>query len=159
MSRNVAEAIEGRAATLFEKMISNSDVSNVIMALVGRLVIMAHQLGKPIEGISVASPTWSGRKLTARIEFHSLMLTPPSLWAGQSDLKRYVASKSANMALVFDKNPGLLRFFNDLIGKLDQFCTHKSVEFRNLKLEKSIITPDNVLMMSVAKDHLGKWER
>ena len=159
MSQNVAEAIETKSGNLFDKLCSNGDVSNLIMALVGRLVIMAHQMGKPLEGIAIDKAVWSGRKLSARIVFNSLIIPSPGIWAGQSDLKIYVASKAANLARVFDKNSGVLVFFNDFVNKLDQFCTHKSIAFKDLKLEKSIITPDNILMVSVSIDHLGKWER
>lgn len=131
----------------------------MIMGLISRLVIMAHQYGKPIQGIFISSPKWSGRKITAHIEFNSLLVVSHGMWGGKSDLRDYVGSKARHMSMVFDKNPRILHFFTELVQMIDSFCETKRIPFADVKLEKSVITPDNVLMVSVSTDHLNKWER
>lgn len=159
MSHSVAQAIESRSQSLFEKLVSNVDVANIVMALIGRLVIMATEQGKPIEGIAVENAEWSGRSLRARVRFNSVVLPSATLWQKQSDLHRYAESRARHLAKVFDKNPGLLRFFNDLAVKLESFCETKRLNFSDLKFEKSIITKENLLILNVAKNHLNPWER
>lgn len=161
MSQNVAEAVAGRNLTLFEKMASNESLANVIMALIGRLVIMAHQSGKPIEGIALEPPVWLGRQARSRITFNTLSITrsPFGLWSPADDLQKYCASKSAHLAKVFDKNQGVKIFFSKLISEIENFCDHKRIAWKDLKVEKAFITPENTLVLKFSKEHVGLWER
>ena len=159
MSKNVAEAIEGRNLSQFEKLISNEQVANVVMALLGKLVVMSAQAGKPMEGISVGDPIWNGRSLKAKIEFNSLSIAPMGLWQEAPDFVRYAQSRSQHLAKAFDKNPGLSRFFTKMLHMIEVFCEHKGLQFADLKVEKAFITPENMMVLTFSKEHVGLWER
>lgn len=159
MSKSVATAIEGRSQTLFEKIISNNDVANMIMALVSQLVIMSNQKGTPIEGIRISEPIWSDNNtLSARIEFSAINLTQSlGIWNTQDDMRNYVASKSAHLAKVFDRNPNVLTAFRNIVNSFDKFCDQKRIKFSSLKFEKSIISRENILAIIISKEHFNKW--
>lgn len=161
MSRNVADVLEGRASTLFEKIASNNAIANVIMALLGRLVIMAQQYGKPIEGISLDAPIFFGRSIRARIKFNTLSLTrsPLGLWAPADDLVKYAQSRSMHLAKVLERNHGVQIFFSKFCEEIDNFCKHKQIKWSDLKIEKAIISQNNLMVVSFSKEHVNLWER
>jgi hypothetical protein len=159
MSKNVAEAVQARSLSQFEKLISNEQLSNVVMALLGKLVVMSAQASKPIEGIAVSDPCWNGRSLKARIEFNSLSIAPMGLWHEAPDVVRYAQARSQHLAKAFDKNPGLSRFFTKMLHMIEAFCEHKGLQFADLKVEKAFITPGNMMVITFNKEHVGLWER
>jgi hypothetical protein len=161
MAKNVADVLEGRASTLYEKIGSNLAVSNVLMALLGRLVIMAQQNGKPIEGISLDTPIFFGRSIRARIKFNTLSMTrsPLGLWAPADDLVKYTQSRSMHLAKVLERNNGVKVFFAKFCEEIDQFCKHKQIKWSDLKIEKALITPDNLMVVTFSKEHVSLWER
>jgi len=161
MSRNVADALESRSSSLFEKIASNAAISNVLMALLGRMVIMAQQAGKPIEGISLDRPIFFGRSIRARVKFNTLSLTrsPLGLWAPADDLLRYAQSRSVHLAKVLERNNGVRVFFAAFCEEIDNFCNHKSIKWSDLKVEKAIITQDNLLVVTFSKEHVDLWGR
>jgi hypothetical protein len=157
VSDNVAQAIEEATVGLIDKLNTNVAIANVVMALLGRLVIIAAQRGKPIEGIALESPQWSGNGLRAKITFNSLSIIPYGVWSGQSDVMKYALSRSAHLAKVFQKNPGLIKFFTELVMKLDAFSSSRGIQWVDLQLSKAFITPSDVLVLNVAKEHTGRW--
>jgi hypothetical protein len=82
-----------------------------------------------------------------------------SLWRGEEDIAHYVQGRAAHLGKVFYKNPGVLKFFTTLIKEIDLFCTHKGIDFKDVKIEKAIITPNYVMIITLSKEHVGLWQR
>jgi len=156
---NPAQAIESKSQTLFDKLVSNGELSNVVMAILGQLVIISSQQGKPIEGIVLGHPNWLGRSIRSKVAFNSLAIPSMGFWRGEDDLARYAQGRAANLARVFDKNPGVLKFFTSLIKEIDLFCTYKGIDFKDVKVEKAIITSEYVMIITLSKEHVGLWQR
>jgi hypothetical protein len=154
-----AQAIESKSKSLYDKLITNQEVSSVIMAILGQLVIISSQQGKPIEGIVLGSPNWLGRSIRSKVAFNAVSIPSMGLWRGDDDMLRYARGRAAHLSKVFDKNPGVLKFFTTLIKEIDLFCTYKGIDFKDVKIEKAIITTDYVMIITLSKEHMGIWQR
>ena len=141
MSQNVAEEIESKASTLFEKLASNVDLSNVIMGFLGRVIIICKEKGKPIQGVSTTEVTESNDEFRFGLSFNTLVITPMAIWQAQHDLVHYIQSRSSSLAQVLQRNQKLVGTFNDLVSVIDKYCQRKGMKFRDFKVKKAFIHP------------------
>ena len=156
--KSVGQAISSRQATLYEKLATNGEVANSVMALIGRLVIECANRGKQVAGISTSSIIAANGEFKFNIIYHSINSPTLGLWQPQNDIKNYVASKSAHLAKVLDANPRLIKTIEDLIDQIDRFCDHKGVAFKDFKVDKLFITKEDTFVLK-SKSHLDRWGR
>lgn len=158
MSNTVLEEL-GSKRPLIEKMISNIQVANLFMGLLGKTFVMAvHEKSKPFEGVEFSPVTIQGGEFRFRITFSSISVQKQTLWQFGSDFNNYVAGRSARMAEALNKNPGFIKFFEDLIEKMNVFCRHKGIRFADLKIRHVFFTHNDVGVIQVNKQHLTRWE-
>lgn len=139
MSKNVSEVIESRNSTLFEKLASNNDLSNVIMGFLGRIVLMCQQTGKPIEGVETTMVNEYDGDFRFGIVFHDIFISPMGIWQGQGDVVNYARSKSVHLAKVLERNAGIIRTFTNLVEVVEGFCDRKGIRFSEFTVRKAII--------------------
>jgi hypothetical protein len=153
--RSIAQVLETRASTLFEKVISNNDIATAIMALIGRLTIDCVKRGRSVAGISTTEITESQGEFRFGITYHTIPTQSQGLWQGTDDLRRYVESKSGHLAKVLDANPRLTRTIRNLVESIDLYCKHHSMQFKDFKIEKMFITQNDMFVLKSKK--AGKW--
>lgn len=144
---------------LVERLATNPDLCNFILALLGRSIILCAEKGTPLEGIEIADFTAEDLPegdvlFKARIEFHMLPITAASLWPPQSDFAQYTRSKAHGLGMALEKNPRLNAFFQTMVEMIEKYADHKGIQFGRLKAQKALITTDNILMLQVGKNVL-----
>ncbi len=147
MSDNVSQAIASRSQTLFEKLASNEQFSNLVMGFLGKMVWTCAQRGKAVAGIRCGAITESLGDFRFKVEYNSVLMATTTLWLPDDSVKRYVMGKSANLAKCFDVNPTLVKTFTNLVDAVDRYCRNKSITFKDFKVKKAYITPDNVFVL------------
>lgn len=159
-NKSVAGHLEDTRSRLLKKLYKNEDLCNVIIALLGRLAIEAHNRGGPA-AIRVSDVQEQGNgEFRARISFAPASLWTPSRPMYKSDLMEYMAAKNNSLAQVLALNDGLADFFQVLIGKIEQYAEHKSIPFYRLKVLTggAFISRDNELVIRVGRNALGDTE-
>jgi hypothetical protein len=141
MSNNVAEVLEGRATTLFEKLAQNNDLSNVIMAFLGRIVLMCNKMGKPIEGVITTEVNESNDEFRFGVTFNSLIMSPPGLWQAQGDILTYAKARSIHLAKALERNNKLMHTFTNLVEAVSRYCDRKGLSFKDFKIKKAFVHP------------------
>jgi hypothetical protein len=141
MSSNVAETIEGRQSTLFEKLSSNNDLANVIMAFLGKIVLMCHQRGKPIQGVETTDVVEVNDEFRFGLSFNDLVITPMGIWQNQGSILHYAQSRSVHLAKALERNGKIMRTFTQLVEAVEKRCQRKGMSFKDFKLKKAIIHP------------------
>lgn len=154
MSMNVFEQIQGTKPLLTRKLMENMDLSNLLMAWLGRLILMCQSVGCPIEGVQIGELQVMGGEFKARISFNQLALVraPESMY--RDDFFEFAQAKSAAMARAMTKNPDLMKFFQKLVEAIDKHCTYKGWDFKTVRIVYSYITPDNMLVMRVRRQYV-----
>ena len=162
MAQNVAQALEQDAQTLFQKLSENQDLANVLMGFLGRIVLICQQTGKPLQGVEMDGVTESAGDFRFRLNYHTLLISPPSLWTANryDDFKHYVEARSRNLARALETNVRLVTGFREVIEAIDRFCERKRMPFRELKVKKAFITKDNrTCVIKTGKETLDRWGR
>lgn len=141
MSQNVAEVLEGRAATLFEKLASNNDLANVMMGFLGRIIVMCHQMGKPIQGVGCTEIVEFENEFRFGVSFNDLVITPMGLWQAQGDILAYARSRSVHLAKALERNQKLIRTFISLVESVEKYCERKRMRLEDFRIKKAFIHP------------------
>ena len=141
MSQNVAQVVEGRASTMFEKLAQNVDLANVVMGFLGRIIIMCQQRGRPIQGVDATPVVVSKDEFRFGISFNDLVITPMGIWQPQGDLMSYAKSRSAHLAKALERNNKLIRTFTDLVERVEKYCERNRIPFRDFKIKKAYNHP------------------
>lgn len=157
MATSVFEVLHDNKRSLLEKLTENQDLCNFVLGFVGRCICITAERGLPLEGIQFGPVeaedlTNGDASLRARVIFNQTPQTAASIWPPQSDFARYVRSKAHGMGIALQKNPNLNHFFQSLIERIDQYATHKGVQFGKLKVQKAIITTADILVLQVGKN-------
>lgn len=162
MSQNVAQAVEQHAKSLFQKLSENQQVANVLMGFLGRIVLICQQTGKPIQGVEMEGITESAGDFRFRLSYHTLLISPPSLWTANryDDFKHYVEARSRSLARALEVNVRLVTGFREVLEAMERFCDRKRMPFSELGVKKAFITKDNrTCVIKTGKETLDKWGR
>jgi hypothetical protein len=157
MSQNVYEELaDQKSVLLVDKLGTNSHVGNVVLGFLARIIIIAAQRGKPGAGVEMApieSQELSNGDMVLRshITFHDMAVTNNAIFQPQSDFAKYARAKAQSMAYALETNPKLSFFFEALTTRLEQYCTHKKIDFVDLKVKQSIISTSDVLVLKVGR--------
>lgn len=155
MSTNVFEQIAGTKPVLTTKLMGNSDLSNLLMAWLGRLVLMCQSVGAPIEGIQIGVLKVNGSEFRAKINFSTLSLSrTSSVISGRDDFYEFAKAKSFGLAQALTKNPDLMVFFQKLVEAIDRHCVNKGWDFKTVRMPYSFISPDNYLVIKVQRHYV-----
>jgi hypothetical protein len=150
MSQNVLEQLDGKK-TLLAKLRANEELTSIVMGLLVRIVYMAQvEKSKPVKGITIDGPYMTGAQITARLTFNSIALSGSSMWTMKHDFVDYVGGRNAKLAQALSDNPRLGKFFEDVVGQLEQVAAWKSWRFEDMTFTKHIITQDDVIVLEVA---------
>lgn len=141
MSNNVAEVFENRASTLFDKLVENQDLANVVMGFLGRIILMCHQKGLPIEGVVTTDVNEFDDEFRFGVAFSHIVASPMGLWQAQGDILTYAKSRSTHLAKALERNAKIMKTFRNLIEAVDQYCKRKRISFSSLKVKKAFIHP------------------
>lgn len=141
MSENVAQTLETNSVGLYQKLAQNEDVSNVIMALLTRIIVMCRQWGKPIQGVSFGNVNESDGEIRFGMSFSNLALPAMDLWQPQENIAKYGESKAARLAKVIEGNPRLLKVFGDVVNIAEKMCERKGKQFKDFQIKKAFIHP------------------
>lgn len=143
---------------LADKLATNPDLCNVVLALLSRLIVMADMERKtPMEGIRMAPPTNSvlgngDCVIRSQVTFGGMAVSRPAMWPPQSDFAVYVRSRAHGLGLAMQRNPKLCEFFQSMVEALDQYCLDKGLQFGALIVKKKIISvPGDVLVLQVGR--------
>ena len=154
MSKSVGQHLDATAPAVAARVVDNKDLCNFFMGLLGRLIVLAAQRGLPLEGIRVAAPEMSERRITARVSFSALAVPAPAIFgagvASGDDFRHYAASKSVYMARAMEKNPEFGRYFERALHLVEGWCADHGKDFRAAKVWKAFISPDDVIVL-----HMG----
>jgi hypothetical protein len=157
MSNNVSQLLETEKPRLLEKMVTNPDLCNVVLALLGRCLIEAQNRSKPMEGIALGelqseqSPD-GDLVMRSKVEFHSVALTNPAVWPLQSNFALYVRAKAQGMAMALQKNPKLGVFFESLVERIESYAAHKQIPFDTVVVKQSMISnPGDMLVLKIGR--------
>lgn len=157
--QNVSEFMQGRKTNLYEKVLENSQVAGLLMALLSNLVIVCHKRGTPIEGLSFDAPREANGDVTGRIHFNSLSIPSVYIWEEGASFKSYVAQYGRNLYKCLEKNPRIGKFFEQLVDVLEKYGRRKGIAFPDVSFKKAIITQDDVFVMKMGRETLDKWSR
>jgi hypothetical protein len=151
MTANIAQQLEDTKTHLFHKLSSNEDLSNVLIALVGRLVTNYRNAA----GIRFSEVYDCGAgEFRARIYpvFNALILPPKLIF--KNDLGDYMAHKNIALAGVLQSNKAVADFFQELIQKIERFAEWKRIPFPELKVVQgsAIISKDDEFKLQVGKE-------
>ena len=158
--KSVATHLEDTRSRLLKKLYKNEDLCNVVIALLGRLTLMAHGRGGP-KSIRISDVQEHGNgEFRARISFAPVSLRTPSRPTPKNDLMDYMASKNIALASVLAYNTDVADFFQTLVGKIEQYAAFKSIPFYRLKVLTggAFISKDNELVIRVGKNALSDTE-
>jgi hypothetical protein len=160
MSQNVYEQLAQDKKTLADKLGTNTELGNVVLALLGRLIIVAQERGKPIEGITLA-PLLNSRLgngdlvIRSKVTFSSLSIYRPAMWKLTSEFARYAQAKAAGLAQGLQRNPRLADFFEQVVEAVDQWTHGAGVQFGGVHVKQAILSnPGDVLVLKVGKNVL-----
>lgn len=156
MSENVWQALNGNAPSLAHKLETNVDLSNTIMAILGSLIVLAHEQNVPFEGITFDALSESHGVFKSQLRFSTLNVGTITQPATRSDFMEYARARSHNLARALERSPRLRTFFEDLVDALDKYAIEKNIPFETLKISKRIVTPDNILVFKVGRDAHGE---
>ncbi len=157
--KNVSEFLQGKKGGLYEKVISNKEVSSLLMALLSNLVILCHKKGTPLEGLVFDTPHEANGDVTARIRFNSIALPSAQIWEGGNGFVAYTAQYGRSLYKALEKNPRIGKFFEDVVDVLDKYGRRKGLEFSEVAFKKAIITKENVFVLKMGRETLDKWSR
>lgn len=157
MAQSVFEVMAGRQQSLLEKLGENPDLCNLVLALLGKAIVICSQRGLPLEGIEMGTLTATDLPtrdvvFRAPITFHPLPVTAASIWPPQSDFAHYTRSKAYGLGMALQKNPKLAVFFQSLVQAIETYAQHRGLQFGKLKVQKSIISTSNVLVLQVGEN-------
>lgn len=159
MAGNVTEVLAGKAQTLLEKLVTNPDLCNFILGLLGRCIVVCANLGRPIEGIEIGHldvQEIENGDLTLRapVTFHDMQVTPASIWPPQNDFAQYTRSKANGLGMALQKNPKLSVFFQEMVTRIDSYCSHRGLQFGALHVKQAVLTSNNRIVLKVGKNVL-----
>ena len=160
MSQTVYDQLASKKESLADRFGLNPELGNVVLALLGRLVIICQERGKPIEGIIIGpiATTQSNNKdltLRAHVIFGSVAVSRSAMWQLQTDFAKYAQSKAAGLALALQRNPTLANFFEDLAMCVDNWSKEIRLPFENIKVKQSIISvPGDIFVLKLGKELL-----
>lgn len=158
MSQNVYEQLAQTKKPLADKMGENAELGNVILGFLGRIIMMAIERGKPIEGVTTA-PLLASRLgngdlvIRSKVVFYPLPIHPPALWRLQSDFARYTQGKAHGLAQALQKNAKLAGFFQEVVECIESWANERGMQFGAIRVKQSIISnPGDVFVLKVGKN-------
>ena len=134
---------------ILSDMMEQEDLTRVFMALLHSLCDVANRKGVGLESISFSTPQITGHTIKATALFgHG-----GSSSAGESgisgDVTKFFMQKNARCARALEKNPRIEIFWEQVLTLVRNYAIHKHGMYEFTKVSKAIITPDNVISISL----------
>ena len=149
---------EAGKEALADKLVTNPDLCNLVLGLLGQLIILADRVKKtPLEGIRMGPLTTSiladgDCVIRSQVNFGSFAVTRPAMWPPQSDFAVYVRSRAHVLGMALQRNPTLCDFFQHVVETLDAYCLDKGLKFGALVVNKKMISnPGDVFVLQVGR--------
>ena len=160
MSQNVAEQISSSKPKLYQKIVENEDITNILIALLGKLVITYSRAGE----IRLSPIVVAGNEFRSRIEIVGNPLVLPPRLVIHNDLRDYMASKNIALSRVLALNKHVADFFQELLERLVSYSEFNHIDFKDLKVVQgcAFISKDHEIVIKVGKESiedLTPWDR
>jgi hypothetical protein len=158
---NVTQEMVDRKPLLLQKIESNPDLANVLLALLGRIILESAAKGYKINGVRLSEIHEVGNgDFRCRISYQDTSLIVPVKIMARSDFATYMAGKNIAMARALSINPSIAQFFEAVTMRLEQYAEHKRIPFPELKVLTggAFISRDNELVIRVGKEDTGVTE-
>lgn len=152
MTRNVSEQIASEKPLLLAKIEENTDVANVLIALLGKLVLDYRTAGQ----IKMSPIQIVGNEFRSRIEIVANPMALPPQLVMHNDLRDYMAAKNIALARVLTLNKHIADFFQDLVERIVAYSDFHHIPFKDLKVIQgsAIISQDNEFSIKVGRESI-----
>lgn len=154
MAKLVSEELESKNTALFRKLSENADVSGVLAALLGRIIIECQRRGAPITSVVMGEvmPYGDG-EFRSRITFKQSALWTPVTLGHKNDFMDYLAAKGIALAKVLGSNASVAALFQGLAERLESWAAFRGIPFKELRVHEdgAFISNDNELVIRVER--------
>ena len=133
MSERDALAALGRSENLLHQITENVELCGRIMGIISLLIDVANDRGMSFEGVQVGPVTMVGTRMAAHVTFSKLAI--PRRFENIPEAKgfaEFLGKEAEGLYLFIVKNPDLMKWVGDVVGKLDYFCRDKGKKFEEL---------------------------
>jgi hypothetical protein len=155
MSDNVFEQLEDESPRFRAKLETNQDLCNVLIALLGRIILVSQSFGRGVNAarLGPVSEYGNGEFRMSLFYLTTTLVTPISV-TRKSALRDYMFAKQISLARVLSVNPQIADRFQELIEQIDRWATHKRIPFCDLKVITggAFISRDLDVVIRVAKE-------
>jgi len=161
MSETVAQELVDKKPLLLQKIESNEDLANVLMALLGRLVLECTSKGFKLNAIRFSDLSEKDGRFQARISYlQNSLFVPTKTIQPRNDFISYLASKNSALVAVLRVNEHVAKLFETLVARIEQYAFHKSIPFNELQVltNGAFISRDNDLVITVGKEDVHVTE-
>lgn len=152
MSDTVYGQLEDTKTALARKLVQNNEICGVLAALLGRVVIACQQKGISISDVHMGALRTTGDgTFMSRIDYNYRgLMVPPGL-GEKGTFEDYLAHKGVELAKVLALNNSMSVLFESLVGRIEQYASQKSVDFKDLWVyhEGAFISKDDELVIKV----------
>jgi len=128
-------------------MLEQEDLTRAFMALLHHLCDTCNAKGVGLDAVSFGAPAMHGNTLKATVHFGRGGNARGSAISG--NITKYFVQKHARCADALKKNPRIEEFWAGVLTTVRNYATYKHGNFKFLKVDKAIITPDNVVNITL----------
>jgi hypothetical protein len=153
--KTVATVLDSKNSSLLAKLTVNHQLSTMIMGFVGRIIWECHKKGKPFAGVDIGSIVENNGEFKFRVTYSSIPVLSAGLWKAEDGLLGYTRSRASHMARALESNPRMIRAFEGLIERVDNYCQRKGMDFADFEVEKAFITSDDTFVMKFKTNRWG----
>lgn len=155
--KSAGDVLESKRESLLEKLVSNVEVATTVMAFLGHIIVQCAKTGKQIAGVRTSPISEFDGNFTFKITYGSINVQSIGLWKmDNGSVADYICSRSMHMARALNANPSLIKTFEDLVSAIDRFCDRHRISFSDFKIEKRIVTRENVCILKTKVDRWGR---
>ena len=150
MIENASQAIASDKPYLLEKIEQNTDIANVLIAMLGKLVISYRTAGQ----IKMAPIQVIDNEFRSRVEVVGTPLSLPPQLVMHNDLRDYMTAKNIALARVLTLNKPIADFFQELVMRLVAYADFHHIAFKDLRVVQgsAFISKDNKFVIKVGRE-------
>ena len=130
-------------------MMEQEDLTRVFMSLLHNLCDVANRKGVGLENISFTAPQISGNTIKATAMFRQGGSSSASAAGISGDVSKFFLQRNARCARALERNPRIEEFWEKVLTLVQNYAIHKHGFLKFVKVKKAIITPDNVISISL----------
>lgn len=132
---------------MLAEMLEQEDLTRAFMALLHHLCDTCNAKGVGLEAVSFGAPAMHGNTLKATVLFGHTGHAQGSAISG--NITKYFVQKHARCSVALKKNPRIEQFWGRVLTTVRNYATYKHGHFKFVKVDKAIITPDNVVNITL----------